>query len=169
MSDEPGGQPAQAGRASHARRAIGPSIVRGLACALVAAAAGIAVWFALAVATDRQVSFLAVLLGMAVGQALVWGSGRRGWPTAVAAVAIAGAALLVGYYWIDRHMIITGGEAIRISYSVPVVPSPQGMYTVLRLGFRNSRIQFLFTTLGVLAAGYFGYGQVSAADGTAGG
>jgi hypothetical protein len=199
MTDDPSrGTPGEAGLSTGpAERpprsgAFGPSPLRGLLCAIAAALVGGAAWYWIVVATDRQVSFMAVLLGLCIGHALTWGAGRGGLAPAAAAVVIATAAVIGTYYYIDRHLIIVGGEALGLSYSIPLIPTPRELATVVRLGFRVEGLQRVFAVLCLGAAGYFGFGssaapisladsrnllaeapadtaQVSAPDGTGGG
>ncbi|MGB8858347.1 MAG: hypothetical protein WCC60_03780 [Ilumatobacteraceae bacterium] len=137
--------------------AFGPSLFRGILCGLLASVVGGALWYGVVIATDRQIYYLAILLGLFIGYAVTWGAGRGGPGQAVVSIAIAGIGVIGAYYFIDRHLIIVGGESLGYIYDIPLAPTYDQLKAVLRVGFETEKMQYLFCALCVGAAGVFGF------------
>lgn len=134
-----------------------PSHFRGVLCGIAGAFAGAALWYALVVLTDRQFVYVAVGLGLAVGYSVSWGAAKRGAVTAIISAIIGALAVLGAYYYINRHLIIASGEALDISYDIPMIPTFDELKIVLRIGYEADGSQYAFTGLCVAAAAWFGF------------
>lgn len=137
--------------------ALGPSPSRGILCGLAAALSGGAVWYGVVVATDRQIAYLAIVLGVFIGAAVSWGSGKAGISVAAISAVIAAASVIASYYYIDRHALIEGGKSFGFDIEIPLLPSFEDLKEVLRIGFEAEGSQYLYSLLCVAAAGFFGF------------
>jgi len=136
---------------------LGTSVVRGLLAALGAGLVGGLMWYGIVVTTGRQIYYLAVILGLCIGYAASWGSGRGGAGTMLLAAAVALVTVVASYYYIDRHLIIEGLESLGYSVDIPLLPSVSEAKQILRAGFEEEGSQYLFCVLCVAAAGLFGF------------
>jgi hypothetical protein len=136
---------------------LGPSVSRGILCGLGAALVGGAVWYLIVTVTDSQIYYLAIILGLFIGYAVSWGTGKGGPVTALISAAIGAIAVVAAYYYIDRHFMIEGLESAGYIAEIPLIPSYQDLKDVLRLGFEAEGSQYAFCALCIGAAGFFGF------------
>lgn len=136
---------------------LGPSVSRGILCGLGAALVGGAVWYAIVTATDRQIYYLAIILGLFIGYAVSWGAGKGGPVTAGISLVIAAVGVIGTYYYIDRHFLIQGGQDAGYIVEIPLIPSYQELKDILRIGFEAEGTQYVFCALCIGAAGFFGF------------
>ena len=118
--------------------------------------AGSAFWYALLAFTERQFVFVTVALGLAVGYAVTWGAARGGVKQAIISAAIAAVAVFGAYYFINRHLIIAGGEELGVAYDIPLIPTFEEFRIVLRVGFEADSRQYLYCGLCIAAAAFVG-------------
>lgn len=137
--------------------AFAPSIFRAILCGLAGAVAGATIWYALVVLTDRQFVYVAIGLGFAVGYSVSWGAGKGGPTWAVLSALIAVLAVAGAYYYINRHLLIVGGEELGVAYDVPLIPTFGELKAVLRIGYEADGSQYFFSGLCVAAAAFFGF------------
>ena len=109
------------------------------------------------VATDRQIVYLAIVLGVFIGAAVSWGSGKAGVSVAAIAAVIAAASVVASYYYIDRHLLIEGAKSFGFDIDIPLLPGYEDLKEVLRIGFEAEGSQYLYSLLCVGAAGFFGF------------
>lgn len=119
--------------------------------------AGGAFWYVLVAFTERQFVFVTIALGMAVGYAVTWGAARGGVVQAIISAAIAAVAVLGAYYFINRHLIIAGGEELGVAYDIPLIPTLQEFRIVLRVGFEADSRQYFYCGLCIAAAAFLGF------------
>lgn len=115
--------------------ASGASLGRGVTMGVLAAAIlGIA-WYAVAVASGYQVSYLGVLLGAGVALSVARGANRGGFDVAAAAVAITVPAMAIIQYFVARHYL---GAAVVGSENVPLWLGRDGISEMLDLYVKGS-------------------------------
>lgn len=136
---------------------LGANAVRGLLAALGAGLVGGLVWYGIVVTTERQIYYLAVILGLFIGYAASWGSGRGGAGTMILAAVVALITVVASYYYIDRYFLIQAFEGQGFSVDIPLLPGYSMAKDVLRTGFETEGSQYLFCVLCVAAAGFFGF------------
>jgi len=84
-----------------------PDMLTALLYGLVAGAVGAAIWYAIVVVTNYEVGIVAVLIGWLVGQAIVFGSGRkRGLKLQLLSVLITLTAMVGAEYFIVREFVV---------------------------------------------------------------
>ena len=84
-----------------------PDMLNALLYGLVAGAVGAAIWFAIVVVTNYEVGIVAILIGWLVGQAVVFGSGKkRGMKLQVLSVLLTLAAMVGAEYFIVRQFVV---------------------------------------------------------------
>ncbi len=145
-----------------------PSIFRSLLCGIGGAVAGAVAWYALVVVTDRQFVYMAVGLGLAIGYSVSWGAAKGGAVQAVLSAIIAALAVVGAYYYINRHLIIASGEALGISYDIPLIPTFDELKIVLRVGYEADGSQYVFSGLCVAAAAFLGFKGIRTSPGYTG-
>lgn len=133
------------------------TLISGVLLGLLAAAVGGAVWYGVVVLAERQITYLAIALGVLIGLAVTWGSGRRGASTMVASAVIALLAVITSYYFITRYFIIDGGKEVGVEFDIPIIPSFQVFKEVLRLGFEAASSQYLYCAMCIGSAAYMGF------------
>lgn len=93
----------------------------GLLVGVAAAGVGAAIWWAIAAFTDiEQWSFLAVIIGLFVGQGVLIGARRGGAVPAVLALVISSAAVLVAVYFITHSFQVQSVEDAGRTLDVPL-------------------------------------------------
>jgi hypothetical protein len=138
----------------------GPRVADGLLVGLAASAVAGAVWWAVVALTQRQFPYLAVLLGLLVGQGVLVGA-RRGSP---ALGALAGVLTLVGLsvaqYFISRSLAIS-----ELGLDIPLWEGAGRAVDVIRATYQDDTLTLVFV---VLAAGCaaFAAGRASARPAT---
>lgn len=137
--------------------ALGASVVRGILAGLGAGFLAGLVWFGIVIALDRQIYYLAVVLGLAIGYAVSWGAGRGGPVVALIAGAIGLLSVVLSYYYVDRYFIIEGLEAEGYTSTLGLWPRFDQVRDVLRLSFEVEPMQYLFCALCTGGAAWFGY------------
>jgi len=137
--------------------AFAPSFFRAVLCGIGGAFVGAATWYALVIFTDRQFVYVAIGLGFFIGYSVSWGAAKGGVVWAVLSAAIAALAVVGAYYFINRHLIIIGGEEIGVAFDIPLVPTFDELKTVLRIGFEEDGSQYFFSGLCIAAAAFVGF------------
>ncbi|MEY2522938.1 MAG: hypothetical protein QOJ66_1503 [Ilumatobacteraceae bacterium] len=171
MSDEPFsfGPPAEAD--ARLWTATAPAPVRrfvrlpqgnemlGIIYGLVVAAVSGGIWYLVVTATKYQVVYLAVAMGVLVGKAVSYGSGRSRVLNACFSVVIALVGMFASYYFIDRHVLIRelGSDA-----RVPLWDSFRFARALISAGFDANPSGKLFTLIAAVLAGFVGYKETSA-------
>jgi hypothetical protein len=130
-------------------------IIYGL---LVAAVSG-GIWYLVVTATKFQVIYLAVGMGVLVGKAVSYGSGRSRVLNACFSVVIALVGMFASYYFIDRHVLI--GE-LGSDGRVPLWDSFRFARALVSAGFDANPSGRIFTLIAVVLAGVVGYKETSA-------
>ena len=125
--------------------------------------AGAAVWYALVAFSDRQFVFGAVGLGFVVGYSVSWGAARGGVVQAALSAVIASVAIVGAYYYINRHLLIAGGEELGSSYDIPLIPTFEELRIVLRVGYEADDRQYVYSALCIAVAAFFGFKGVRTA------
>ncbi len=126
----------------------------GVIYGLIAAVVSGVVWYLVVTTTDRQVVYLAIAMGAAVGKAVSFGSGRSRVINALFAVVIATVGMFAAYYFIDRHFLI---EEIGSAGRVPLWHSFGFARELVSAGFDANPTGRLFTLIAAVLAGIFGY------------
>jgi hypothetical protein len=134
-----------------------PSLVRGVLCGLGAGIVAGAVWFGIVVAIDRQIYYLAVALGLAIGYAVSWGAGRSGPAVAIVAGIMGLATVVISYYYVDRYFIVQAAEREGYTTTLSLWPRLDQVKDVLRVSFDVEPMQYLFCALCTAGAAFFGY------------
>jgi hypothetical protein len=101
------------------------------------------------VVIERQVYYLAVLLGFAIGAAVTRGAERGGAAPAVIAAPITLVTILVSYFYIDRWFIVKGAAEQGYTTTLGLWPRYDQVREVLRAGFEAEPSQYLFCLLAV--------------------
>ncbi len=109
------------------------SLGRGATMGVLAAAMlGIA-WFAIAVASGYQISYLGFLLGGGVALSVAKGTGRGGFDVAAAAIGITVPAMAIIQYFIARHFLgaeVVGSDTVPLWLGVDGVKDMVDLYLV---------------------------------------
>jgi hypothetical protein len=131
----------------------------GIIYGLVVAAVSGVIWYLVVTVTKYQVVYLAVAMGVLVGKAVSYGSGRSRVLNACFAVAIAVVGMFASYYFIDRHVLVRElGSAVR----VPLWDSFGFARALISAGFDANPSGKLFTLIAAVLAGFVGYKETSA-------
>lgn len=134
----------------------GPRVADGLLVGLAASAVAGGVWWAVVALTQRQFPYLAVLLGLLVGQGVLVGS-RRG---SLALGALAGVLTLVGLsvaqYFISRSLAIS-----ELGLDVPLWEGAGRAVDVIRATYQDDALTLVFVLLAAGCAA-FAAGRTSA-------
>lgn len=122
-------------------------IVFGLGAAMVCGA----VWYFVVTLTDRQFVYLAIIMGVVVGKAVAYGSGRSKVVNGILGAVIALVGMIGSYYFIDRHILV---EQLGSQASVPLWDSFSFAKELIKAGFQAEKSQYLFTIAAVALAGF---------------
>lgn len=133
---------------------LGPSLGRGLLFGLGAGLLAGFVWFGIVVLSERQIYYLAVLLGLAIGAAVTRGAGRGGLAAAAVAAPIALATVLASYFYVDRWFIVKAADDQGYTTTLGLWPRYDQVKEVLRAGFEADASQYLFCLLAMGGAAW---------------
>ena len=131
----------------------------GIIYGLVVAAVSGGIWYLVVTATKYQLVYLAVAMGVLVGKAVSYGSGRSRVLNACFSVVIALVGMFASYYFIDRHVLI--GE-LGSDGRVPLWHSFRFARALISAGFDANPSGKLFTLIAAVLAGFVGYKETSA-------
>jgi hypothetical protein len=131
----------------------------GIIYGLVVAAVSGGIWYLVVTATKYQLVYLAVAMGVLVGKAVSYGSGRSRVLNACFSVVIALVGMFASYYFIDRHVLVRelGSDA-----RVPLWDSFRFARALISAGFDANPSGKLFTLIAAVLAGFVGYKETSA-------
>jgi hypothetical protein len=132
----------------------------GVIYGLVAAAVSGMVWYLVVTVTNFQVVYLAVAMGVIVGKAVAFGSGRSRVLNACFAVGIALLGMFASYYFIDRHVLI---KELDSKASLPLWDSFRFARALVGAGFDANPSGRIFTLIASVLAGIVGYKETHAA------
>ncbi len=124
---------------------------------LLAAAVGVLAWYLVQYGTKSQMLYLVVGLGAGVGFAAAHGARRGGVVVAAIAVAVSALAILVGLYYVDRSTFIRDRAQAGLRLTVPMWPSWDWFWYVVRAGFTQTFSQYIYFVIGLVAAGWYGF------------
>jgi hypothetical protein len=131
----------------------------GIIYGLVVAAVSGGIWYLVVTATKYQVVYLAVAMGVLVGKAVSYGSGRSRVLNACFSVVIALVGMFASYYFIDRHVLV---RALGSDARVPLWDSFRFARALISAGFDANPSGKLFTLIAAVLAGFVGYKETSA-------
>ena len=141
---------------------LGASLVRGALAALAAGAVAGLLWFGIVAFTERQIYYLAVILGFVIGAAASWGAGRGGISVASISAVLALVTVVLSYFYIDRWFIVKGLSEAGYSSTLGLWPRYDQVKDVLDIGFDAEPSQYLFCVLAVGGAIWAGATGVAA-------
>ncbi len=121
------------------------------------AVVGVLVWYLVQYGTKSQMLYLVVGLGAGVGFAVAYGARRGGVVVGAIAVGISALAILVGLYYVDRSTFIRDRAQAGLRLTVPMWPSWDWFWYVIRAGFRQTFSQYIYFVIGLVAAGWYGF------------
>ena len=126
-----------------------PNLAVGLLLGVVAAIGATAVWFGVTVLTQCRVGLLAMLVGYAVGRAVVSGAGKkRGTALQVISVVITLTAVAFGDYLTIRHFNVQDAGSEGAGLLLP----PGEMLALLIEGVASSPWILIFWIIALLVA-----------------
>jgi hypothetical protein len=131
----------------------------GVIYGVVAAAVSGVIWYLVVTVTNFQVVYLAVGMGVIVGKAVSFGSGRSRVVNACFAVIIAVIGMFASYYFIDRHALIRG---LGSDAHVPLWDSFRFARALVSAGFDINPSGRVFTLIAAVLAGFVGYKETIA-------
>jgi hypothetical protein len=131
----------------------------GIIYGLVVAAVSGGIWYLVVTVTKYQVVYLAVAMGVLVGKAVSFGSGKSRVLNAFFSVVIALVGMFTSYYFIDRHILV--GE-LGSDGRVPLWDSFRFARALVSAGFDADPSGKLFTLIAAGLAGFVGYKETSA-------
>lgn len=135
------------------RSRLARGVVGGLAAGLVAATG----WFGVAAGTTQVQAYLIPLVGAAVAYGVHKGMHGFGRAQAVIAIAVTLVVVLVAMYYVERLLIVRWFADNGDRRAIPLLPYLDWFWSVTRRAFTNSASPAIYTTLGLLAAGWLGH------------
>lgn len=129
------------------------AVAFGLAAAVLAGFT----WYTVVTAIRSQVTYLSIVVAIAIGFAAVRGAGRGGGDIAVITVLIVICALAVCFYYVDRFGLIRTAENNRVMLSIPLNPSFGWARLVLREGFKRTPSQYLYCAIALVSSSAYAF------------
>jgi hypothetical protein len=129
-----------------------PNLILAVLAGLAAAAAGALIWYGFVALTNYQVGLIAAGMGLLVGLAVMFGSGRKRGPALQAiSVTITLAALIISEYLILRHLYVEylAGQGFS---GLPLFMPLNAMFELVVTGIKEDPITLAFWAVALLAA-----------------
>lgn len=134
-------------------RSLRRGVLFGVAAGLLAGVA----WFLIVVGTHSTQAYLIPLFGVVVAYGVYTGMRRPGRKAAAIAVAITAATLIIGMFYVERHLLVKlfsdNGDALHI----PLAPYLDWMASVVGHAMTKSPSVPVYSVLALVAAGWFGH------------
>lgn len=127
---------------------VAPRVAEGILVGIAAAAIAGTVWWAVTAFTERQFVYLAVVLGLFVGQGVLIGARRGGIACGALAALITLAALAVAQYFIERSLEISQFHA-----DIPLWSDFSFAQTLVRESIRATPLSGVFAVVAAIVAG----------------
>jgi hypothetical protein len=131
----------------------------GIIYGLVVAAVSGVIWYLVVTVTKYQLVYLAIAMGVLVGKAVSFGSGKSRVVNACFSVVIALVGMFASYYFIDRHVLV---RELGSDGRVPLWDSFSFARALVSAGFDADPSGKLFTLIAAVLAGFVGYKETSA-------
>lgn len=119
---------------------------------VAAAAVGGLIWWAATALTSRQFPYLAVVIGLLVGQGVLVGARRGGIAQGIAAAALCLAALAVAEYFIQRSLAFQQAHEHGVSIDLPLWQGFGFARKAVVEGVKDHALTGLFWALAVVVA-----------------
>ena len=134
-------------------RSLRRGVLFGVGAGLLAGLA----WFLIVIGTHSTQAYLIPLFGVVVAFGVHAGMRRPGGQAAVVAVAITAVTLIIGIFYVERHLLVKlfsdNGDALHI----PLAPYLDWVAAVVRHAMGKSLSVPVYSVLALVAAGWFGY------------
>ena len=115
---------------------------------LAGAAAGVVAWWGFTVLTEIAFGFVAIVIGLAVGKGVIFGSGgKRSRGLQIMSVAISTVAFFYASYLVTRSFVLGAMAESGEPIVLPWLPDLHLFYTVVSLNFGVMELVFLAIVL----------------------
>lgn len=124
----------------------------GILTGLAAAAVGGAIWWGVTSLTERQIPYLAVIVGVIVGQGVVEGTRKGGIvPGLIAGVCCLG-ALIVAQYFIERSLFLSAAQDRGVTVDLPLWDGFSSAKQVVQDAVEEDKLRGVFWIVAAVAA-----------------
>lgn len=134
-------------------RSLRRGVLFGVGAGLLAGLA----WFLIVIGTHSTQAYLIPLFGVVVAYGVYAGMRRPGGRAAVIAIAITAVTLIIGMFYVERHLLVKLFSDNGDELHIPLAPYLDWVVAVVRHAMGKSVSVPVYSVLALVAAGWFGH------------